>query len=191
MSFGGHFTPAHIFVLVLSDYQLELSLSLMKRSRSWAAEPSAKNVLIIGAGPAGLDSSLLLSKFKIPHLLVEEGEHPLEHPQPHFINRRSMKIFSEPDRLDGEMRSRTTSLDEWRRFVYCANIVELPVRGQQQQGDSRSLLVEVEHFPHGPGRQHSPTWICHFPQHSLLRLLRDRALKQDFCTLLEGHRASV
>lgn len=102
----------------------------MKNSRHWSAELSAKHVVVVGAGPAGLVSSLLLSKFRIPHLLVEERDHPQEHPQAHFINCRSMEIFRGLDRLDKEVRRRSASLDEWRRFIYCTNIVELPTPGQ-------------------------------------------------------------
>ena len=50
-------------------------------------------VLIVGAGPTGLLSSILLSRFKIPHLLVEQREAILQAPAAHVINSRTLEIY--------------------------------------------------------------------------------------------------
>jgi 2-polyprenyl-6-methoxyphenol hydroxylase-like FAD-dependent oxidoreductase len=50
-------------------------------------------VLIIGAGPAGLTLSALLSRFGIGSLVVERKSSTCDHPQAHVINTRSMEIF--------------------------------------------------------------------------------------------------
>lgn len=48
---------------------------------------------IVGGGPVGLLLSLLLSKFRIKHFLIEGREKATIHPQAHFINARTMEII--------------------------------------------------------------------------------------------------
>ena len=50
-------------------------------------------VLVVGAGPSGLTASLLLSRFDIPHILIDKRSGPIAAPAAHVVNRRSMEIF--------------------------------------------------------------------------------------------------
>jgi len=50
-------------------------------------------VLVVGAGPSGLTASLLLSRFDIPHILIDKRNGPIAAPAAHVVNRRSMEIF--------------------------------------------------------------------------------------------------
>lgn len=50
-------------------------------------------VLIVGAGPTGLFASLALSKYKIPHILIEQRKATQAAPAAHVINTRTMEIF--------------------------------------------------------------------------------------------------
>lgn len=50
-------------------------------------------VLIVGAGPTGLTASLLLSRFGIPHIVIDKRSGPTTAPAAHVINRRTMEIF--------------------------------------------------------------------------------------------------
>ena len=51
-------------------------------------------VLIVGGGPCGMLASVLLSRYRIPSLLVEKGqETPMTHPRAHVLNARSMEIL--------------------------------------------------------------------------------------------------
>jgi 2,4-dichlorophenol 6-monooxygenase len=61
----------------------------VENPNSFNLEPTEFNeVIVVGAGPAGLVASLLLSKYHMPHMLVEQSAEPHNHPQAHFINCR-------------------------------------------------------------------------------------------------------
>jgi 2-polyprenyl-6-methoxyphenol hydroxylase-like FAD-dependent oxidoreductase len=64
--------------------------------------PESNKVIVVDAGPVGLIASLLLSKYYVPHVLVEQLAEPDDHPQAHFINCRSMEILRELDPLTFE-----------------------------------------------------------------------------------------
>jgi len=145
-------------------------------------------VVIIGAGPVGLTASLLLSRFKVPHLLVEQLQNPPEHPQAHFITTRSMEIFREMDGAEQKIRAASAPLEEWRRYIYCTRIDGL---SGSDDGNNGSLLGVRDHFPDGPDYAVSPTWECNLPQSRLQRLLRKAASRSGYCRLLEGFRAAV
>ncbi|MEN8689868.1 MAG: FAD-dependent monooxygenase [Desulfobacterales bacterium] len=151
----------------------------------------AVDVAIVGAGPVGLTASLLLSRFHVHHLVIEQRLEPSGHPQAHFISCRSMEIFRELNGLERDIRRLSAPLDDWRRYVYCTNIADLP--GAADSGDSRSsfLLGTVDHFADGPDHRISPTRECNLPQHDLERLLRKAVVQSPFCRLIEGRRAAV
>ena len=50
-------------------------------------------VLIVGGGPTGLFASIALSKYKIPHILIEQRKTVQAVPAAHVINTRTMEIF--------------------------------------------------------------------------------------------------
>ena len=151
----------------------------------------AVDVSIVGAGPVGLTASLLLSRFHVHHWVIEQRVEPTDHPQAHFISCRSMEIFRELNGLEKEVRRLSAPLEEWRRYIYCTNMTDLP--GASGSGDSRSssLLGAVDHFADGPDHSISPTWECNLPQHDLEHLLRKTAVQSPFCRLIEGRRAAV
>jgi 2,4-dichlorophenol 6-monooxygenase len=50
-------------------------------------------VLVAGAGPSGLATSLLLSRYGIPHVIVEKYEGTAHTPRAHIINQRTVEIM--------------------------------------------------------------------------------------------------
>jgi 2-polyprenyl-6-methoxyphenol hydroxylase-like FAD-dependent oxidoreductase len=147
-------------------------------------------IVIIGAGPVGLTASLLLSRYKVPHLLVEQRRKPMDHPQAHYISIRSMEIFREFDGLEQKIRAESAPLDEWRRYIYCKNIVDLPQSCNDKEPVVGSLLGVRDHFPAGPDRTLSPVWECNLPQNQLERLLREAVGTSHYCRFLEGRRVA-
>ena len=153
--------------------------------------PESNKVIVVGAGPVGLVASLLLSKYHVAHVLVEQLAEPDGHPQAHFINCRSMEILRELNALDQIVRDQSAPLDEWRRFVYCTGLSDLPDRDQINPDLTGSLLGVVDHFADRPVEEHSPTQEVHFPQHDFVQLLRQKVLASKFCCLIEGRHADV
>ena len=153
--------------------------------------PESNNVIVVGAGPVGLVASLLLSKFHVPHVLVEQLAEPDDHPQAHFINCRSMEILRELDALDQIIRAQSAPLDEWRRFAYCTGLSDLPDRDLINPDLTGSLLGVVDHFADRPVEEYSPAQEVHFPQHDFVKLLRRKVLASKFCRLIEGRHADV
>ena len=151
----------------------------------------AVDVAIVGAGPVGLTASLLLSRFHVHHLVIEQRLEPSGHPQAHFISCRSMEIFRELNGLERDIRRLSAPLDDWRRYVYCTSVTDLPGAADSGVPRSNSLLGAVDHFADGPDHRISPTWECNLPQHDLERLLRKAAIQSPFCRLIEGRRAAV
>lgn len=107
------------------------------RRSSASAQSAPKQyvpVTIVGAGPAGLTMSCLLSQFGVPSILLEKALALPTHPQAHFINLRSMEIMRHAFRgLDRAVLERCPPREEWRS-------VQSPVAaGQGRHGccDSR------------------------------------------------------
>lgn len=77
--------------------------------------PTDAPVAIIGAGPAGLTLSALLSKFGVPSILLEKSLALPTHPQAHFINLRSMEILRHAfGGLDERVLEMCPPREEWR-----------------------------------------------------------------------------
>ncbi len=154
--------------------------------------PEAVKVVIVGAGPVGLTASLLLSKYRVPHLVVEQLTEPENHPQAHFINRRSMEILRELGGLDQTVQNRSAPMGEWRRFVYCTRLAGLPATLRKNEKTTGSLLGAVDHFADIPKNDgHSPVQVTHFPQHNFMHLLYRKAVEKTYCHFVVGHQANV
>lgn len=83
--------------------------------RSPAAGVKSVPVAIVGAGPAGLTLSGLLSQYGVPSILLEKSSALPTHPQAHFINVRSMEILRHAfGGLDRAVLERCPPREEWR-----------------------------------------------------------------------------
>lgn len=89
-------------------------VEVSRRCSSTAQQPPTP-VAIVGAGPAGLTMSCLLSQFGVPSILLEKAPALPTHPQAHFINLRSMEIMRHAlGGLDRAVLERCPPRDEWR-----------------------------------------------------------------------------
>jgi hypothetical protein len=118
--------------------------------------PEPTKVVTVGGGPVGLTASLLLSQYHIPHILVEQLAKPDNHPQAHFINCRSMEILRAINGLNRAIYDRSAPVDEWRRFVYCTGLADLPALNYIESASAGSLLGVVDHFADVQDKTHSP-----------------------------------
>ena len=97
-------------------------------SSSSTARTTATPVLIVGGGPSGLFLSILLSKYQIPHFLIDSNPTTSPHPQAHFLNTRTMEILKH----NLSPKSYARLLDEappfstWRKFNFSHSVLSLP-----------------------------------------------------------------
>jgi len=161
-------------------------------------------VVIVGAGPTGLTTALLLSKYNVPCLVVEKSPSLTTHPQAHFINHRTMEVFrslkytlqlsndhlsslsssssslpspSSPPSytsLASEIEELMPPLSEWRRFIYCSSMVG--------GSDDDQVFGTVDHFPgqvdSSRNDLYSPEPVAHLSQNRLLPLLARRVVEE-------------
>jgi len=101
-------------------------------------------VAIVGAGPAGLTLSALLSKFGVPSILLERAPGLPTHPQAHFINLRSMEILRHAfGGLDSRVLEICPPQEEWRcgsrpSACYLSEVLSLTGVGPAVQGLRRA-----------------------------------------------------
>ena len=105
------------------------SLSAKSVPPSPSSEPSGAltqtiPVAIVGAGPAGLTLSSLLSRFGVPSILLEKALALPTHPQAHFVNVRTMEIMRHAlGGLDEAVMQRCPPRAEWRSvFSRCSRV---------------------------------------------------------------------
>nr|GEY80208.1 aromatic-ring hydroxylase-like protein [Tanacetum cinerariifolium] len=116
-------------------------------------------VLIVGAGPVGLVLSALLTKLGVKCAVLERSTTFSKHPQAHFINNRSMEVFSKLDGLAEEIQRFQPPVELWRKFIYCTSL-------------TGSTIGSVDHMQTQDFNQIvSPVSVAHFSQYKLNALL--------------------
>ena len=145
---------------------------------------SHDQILIIGAGPVGLCSSLLLSKYGLNHTLIEQKSSPVKHPQAHFVQCRSMEILRSLNGLDSTIEKLSDPKESWQQFVYCHNLINV-------NSDSDGFVVVDDHQKQLENYNYSPCEPMHFSQHYFTDLLRDQLDIKGSCNLIEGQRAEI
>ena len=108
--------------------------------------PAEIPVLIVGGGPIGLTTSLLLSHHGIRSLLVEQHPGTSTYPKARFIKARTMEIFRQ---LGIEQAIRQVAIPHARNLIWARSLA-----GEEL------LRRPVETETPEPVRDWSPTWGC-------------------------------
>ena len=90
-------------------------------------------VLIVGGGPAGLTTSLLLSRYGVESLLIDKHTSPSPLPRARGVHARAMEILRVCG-ADGDMRAQELAVDpgaEWR-----PRLTDAPVKDVRWQPES-------------------------------------------------------
>ena len=142
-------------------------------------------VVIAGAGPTGLTTSILLAELGIPSVVLERHPRHPQHPKAHLMNHRTMEIFRGMSGLASDIVQAMPDFNQWRSFVYCTSL-------------SGGLLGKVDHFKgqHLPYSDISPEPVTHLPQHKLVPMIAARAEDHPLIDLrmnqrVEGFRNNV
>ncbi|UVC49805.1 mono-oxygenase [Theileria orientalis] len=129
-------------------------------------------VLIVGSGPVGITLHFLLSRMRIPSILLEKNPFPRKHPRAHYLSNRSMEIWRHLGHFDKALEWASEPLEYWRYFKYCRHIID----------PHANLYAVKDHFSdhyryNGTYFEElSPSKICNFPQHKLLFFFKSLAL---------------
>ena len=124
-------------------------------------------VLIVGGGPAGLSSALLLEQAGIDALVLERRDFTARLPRAHLLNVRTMEIFHDLGVAD-EIYAQSPSDDSWHRVCWYTSFAGPgPARGRK--------IGQVHAWGGGPDReryeQASPRRFANLPQMRLDGLL--------------------
>ena len=82
------------------------------------------DVLIVGGGPAGLVSGLLLAKLGVSSVILERNAQTDEHPKAHELNARSVEILSALDISEADLAKEASPLSDGSRVLFCRRINE-------------------------------------------------------------------
>jgi 2,4-dichlorophenol 6-monooxygenase len=125
---------------------------------------STSRVLIVGAGPAGATTALLLAKHGIDTLVVERRIVPSPHPAAHVLSTRTLEVFRELG-LEHDMRRLSSRIYELRDGIYATSLTG-PELGRVTIYDPESSEAQLL-------QTLSPTRAGNLSQHVLGRLLWD------------------
>jgi len=82
------------------------------------------DVLIVGAGPAGMVSALCLARLGLRSIVVERQPGLDEHPKGHEINTRTIEILNELGISTGELAEEASPDSDGSRILFCRTINE-------------------------------------------------------------------
>jgi len=141
-----------------------------------SSENLETSVLIVGGGPTGLFASILFSKCKIPHILIERRVDVIDAPAAHVINVRTAEIF----RQAGIDMDALYALDHHpeARLITWSQLPGAPVLGQLDISANKESLKARDLA----SQDHS----ANISQHLLERFLRNIVEKSEYADIRFG-----
>lgn len=82
------------------------------------------DVLIVGAGPSGLVSALLLARLGHRCVVVERNAFTDDHPKAHELNARSVEILREIGITENKLAAEASPIEDGSRVLFCRTINE-------------------------------------------------------------------
>jgi len=135
-------------------------------------------VLIVGAGPAGLASSNLLSRHGVHHLLVEKHPGTAHTPRAHIVNQRTVEIFRHMG-LEERLLAVATPNELMTNNVWHTSLAGLEVARLQTWGTGPDRVADY--------LKASPSPMANCPQTVLEPVLLEAARERPEADLRFGH----
>jgi 2,4-dichlorophenol 6-monooxygenase len=121
-------------------------------------------VLVVGAGPAGLTTSLALSRYGVRHLLVDKYHGSAHTPRAHLLNQRTGEIFRDLG-VEKQVLAAATPSSQFSNHVFMSTFAGPEVSRLDAYGTGAQRI--------GDYQAGSPSRMCNLAQHLLEPLLVD------------------
>jgi 2,4-dichlorophenol 6-monooxygenase len=126
------------------------------------------DVLVVGAGPAGLTTTALLARDGIPVIAVNKYPDCAHTPRAHITNQRAMEVFRDLG-IEDRVLSRALPGDQMGHNVWATSVAGRELARMYAWGSGPKRKGDYENA--------SPCTMVNIGQHDLEPILRDRALE--------------
>ncbi|WP_425304846.1 FAD-dependent monooxygenase [Bradyrhizobium erythrophlei] len=97
------------------------------------------DVLIVGAGPAGLTATALLARLGVKSISVTKYDSTADSPRAHITNQRSMEIFRDLG-FEDRVRARAMPQDLMGTQVFATSFAGLELARTREVGEPASIV---------------------------------------------------
>lgn len=125
-------------------------------------------VLIVGGGPAGLVSSLLLSRYGIKSLLINKHSWTANGPRAHITNQRTVEVFRDAQ-VEEQVKALSLPHDLMANNIWATSFSGQEIARLLTWGNAIERKSDYE--------KASPSEMCNIPQHILEPILANEALR--------------
>jgi 2,4-dichlorophenol 6-monooxygenase len=126
------------------------------------------DVLVVGAGPAGLTASALLARAGVRSMTVTKYEGTADSPRAHITNQRTMEVLRDLG-IEGDVVARAMPQDKMGTQIFATSFTGKEISRTMTWGAGLDRRHEYE--------RSSPSAMCNIPQHVLEPIILKSAVE--------------